>query len=137
MVWPSRKSGKNLNILVLDDNHQWRYILKFILELELGITPALASSGKSALEVLEALPIDVVISDLSMPEMDGVQFLKRVRTRFPDTRVIIISGDFDDRFPPPHELIENGAFAVIPKIEISAKLVNVLRTITDHCPQQM
>jgi len=129
MVWPSRKSGKNLNILVLDDNHQWRYILKFILELELGITPALASSGKNALEVLEALPIDVVISDLSMPEMDGYQFLKRVRTRFPDTRVIIISGDFDDNFPAPQELVDSGAFAVIPKIEISAKLVNVLRSI--------
>lgn len=129
MVWPTRKSAKNLNVLVLDDNHQWRYILKFILELEMGVTPALASSGKNALEVLEALPIDVVISDLSMPEMDGFQFLKRVRTRFPDTRVIIISGDFDDRLTAPLDLLENGAFAVIPKIEISSKLVNVLRTI--------
>jgi len=57
MVWPSRKTGWKLNILVL----------------ELGITPALASSGKNVLEILEALPVDVVISDLSMPEMDGVQ----------------------------------------------------------------
>ena len=129
MVWPSRKTGKDLNILVLDDNHQWRYILKFILELELGVTPTLASSGKNALEVLEAVPIDVVISDLSMPEMDGFQFLKRVRMRFPNTRVIIISGDFDERHPAPHELVEQGAYAVIPKIEISAKLVNVLRGV--------
>jgi len=129
MVWPSRKSGKSLNILVLDDNQQWRYILKFILELELGVTPTLASSGKNALEVLEVLPIDVVISDLSMPEMDGFQFLKRVRTRFSNTRVIIISGDFDEKFPSPDQLKEHGAFAVIPKIEISSKLVNVLRTI--------
>lgn len=129
MVWPSRKSGKNLNVLVLDDNHQWRYILKFILELELGITPALASTGKSALEVLEALPIDVVISDLSMPEMDGFQFLKQVHTRFPETRVIIVSGDFDEKLASTQQLIEHGAFAVIPKIEISSKLVNVLRTI--------
>ena len=129
MVWPSRKSGKELNILVLDDNQQWRYILKFILELELGVSPTLASAAKNALEVLEALPIDVVISDLSMPEMDGFQFLKRVRTRFPDTKVIIISGDFDDKLPAPEQLIEQGAFAVIPKIEISSKLVNVLRTI--------
>jgi len=129
MVWPSRKSGKNLNVLVLDDNHQWRYILKFILELELGLTPVLASSGKNALEVLEAVPMDVVISDLSMPEMDGLQFMKRVRTRFPDVKVIIISGDFEEQFPPPQELIEYGAFAVIPKIEISSKLVNILRTI--------
>jgi CheY-like chemotaxis protein len=129
MVWPSRRSGKDLNILVLDDNQQWRYILKFILELELGVSPTLASAGKNALEVLEALPIDVVISDLSMPEMDGFQFLKRVRTRFPDTKVIIISGDFDATLPAADQLIEHGAFAVIPKIEISSKLVNVLRTI--------
>ena len=129
MVWPSRKSGKSLNILVLDDNQQWRYILKFILELELGVTPTLASTGKNALEVLEVLPIDVVISDLSMPEMDGFPFLKRVQTRFPNTRVILISGDFDAKLPAPDQLKEHGAFAVIPKIEISSKLVNVLRTI--------
>jgi CheY-like chemotaxis protein len=129
MVWPSRKSGKNLNILVLDDNQQWRYILKFILELELGVTPTLASTGKNALEILEALPIDVVISDLSMPEMDGFEFLKRVQKRFPNTKVIIISGDFDEKLPAPDQLMEHGAFAVIPKIEISSKLVNILRTI--------
>jgi CheY-like chemotaxis protein len=129
MVWPTRKTGKNLNILVLDDNQQWRYILKFILELELGVTPTLASTGKNALEVLEAIPMDVVISDLSMPEMDGFQFLKRVHSRFPNTKVIIISGDFDDRLPAPEQLIEHGAFAVIPKIEISSKLVNVIRGI--------
>jgi CheY-like chemotaxis protein len=129
MVWPTRKAGKNLNILVLDDNQQWRYILKFILELELGVTPTLASSGKNALEVLEVLPIDVVISDLNMPEMDGFEFLKRVHARFPDTKVIIISGDFDHKLPAPDQLMEHGAFAVVPKIEISSKLVNVLRTI--------
>lgn len=129
MVWPSRKSGKDLNILVLDDNQQWRYILKFILELELGVSPTLASAAKNALEVLEALPIDVVISDLGMPEMNGFEFLKRVRARFPNTKVIIISGDFDEKLPAAEQLIEHGAFAVIPKIEISSKLVNVLRTI--------
>ena len=129
MVWPSRKSGKDLNILVLDDNQQWRYILKFILELELGVSPTLASAGKNALEVLEALPIDVVISDLSMPEMDGFQFLKRVHARFPDTKVIIISGDLDETMPAAELLIKHGAFAVIPKIEISSKLVNLLRSI--------
>ena len=129
MVWPSRKTGKTLNVMVLDDNQQWRYILKFILELELGVTPTLASSGKNALEVLEVLPIDVVISDLSMPEMDGFQFLKRVQNRFPETRVIIISGDFDEKLATPDQLKEHGAFAVIPKIEISSKLVNILRGI--------
>jgi CheY-like chemotaxis protein len=129
MVWPTRKTGKDLNILVLDDNQQWRYILKFILELELGVTPTLASSGKNALEVLHALPIDVVISDLNMPEMDGFEFLKRVHARFPATKVIIISGDFDDKLPAPEQLMEHGAFAVVPKMEISSKLVNVLRTI--------
>src|SRR6478672_8667540 len=118
MVWPSRKSGKDLNILVLDDNQQWRYILKFILELELGVSPTLASAGKNELEVLEALPIDVVISDMGMPEMNGLQFMKLFRSRFPETKVIIISGDFDETLAAADQLIEHGAFAVIPKIEI-------------------
>jgi DNA-binding NarL/FixJ family response regulator len=61
--------------------------------------------------------------------MDGFQFLKRVHTQFPNTKVIIISGDFDAKLPAPEQLLEHGALAVIPKIEISSKLVNVLRTI--------
>jgi CheY-like chemotaxis protein len=128
-MWPLRKSGKDLNILVLDDNPQWRYIVKFILELEMGITPSLASSAKQALEILEASTMDVVVSDLSMPVMDGFQFLKRVRLRYPETKVIIISGHFDDQLPPPHTLVDHGAFAVIPKLEISSKLVSVLNAI--------
>jgi CheY-like chemotaxis protein len=73
MVWPSRKSGKNLNILVLDDNQQWRYILKFILELGMGVTLHWHQRVKMRSKFLK-LPIDVVISDLSMPEMDGSSF---------------------------------------------------------------
>src|ERR1035438_12277 len=51
-----------------------------------------AGGGDAALRMLEACPCDVVVTDLRMPGMDGVQFLERVRDRFPGIVRIILSG---------------------------------------------
>jgi len=53
---------------------------------------SLAESGEEGLKILESQPIDVVISDMRMPVMDGHQFLRKVKERFPWTTRIILSG---------------------------------------------
>jgi len=53
---------------------------------------AFADSGKAALEMLEATPFDVVVSDMRMPGMDGAELLGRVKARYPETVRIILSG---------------------------------------------
>lgn len=120
---------KNLKLLVIDDNHQWRTMLRDILEHELGITPVLAFSGKNALELLKTDHFEVVTLDLSMPEMDGVQLLKLIRQDFPFIKVIIISVSFDETGLTPRVLLEHGAFAVISKMDVIARLVEILRTL--------
>ena len=50
-----------------------------------------AGSGKEALEVLERVPVTLILSDLRMPEMDGMELLRHVRTRFPASAVILIT----------------------------------------------
>lgn len=54
-----------------------------------------AESGKAGLEVLEHEPVDLVISDMRMPEMDGAQFLEQVRNRWPKTTRILLTGYAD------------------------------------------
>ena len=120
-------SHRSLKILILDDDFGWRNRVAFGLETSLGIQPLVAASGKEALDILTERPIDVVVSDLFMPEMDGYQVLKRVRVLHPQTKVILMSGDFG-AFPiAPFLMIEQGALAAVPKSEIVSTLPDLLR----------
>ena len=64
-----------------------------------GYTVIEAKSGENALELLEKNPgIDVLVTDVVMPQMDGTELIKRVRERIPDMRVICISGYAEETF---------------------------------------
>src|SRR5438105_11023321 len=54
-----------------------------------------ASGSEAALRLMEADPVDVVVSDMRMPEMDGARLLERVRDRYPSVIRIILSGHFE------------------------------------------
>jgi len=125
--WPNR----SLRTLVLDDDRRWRELVAFNVEMQLGIPPVLASNGKDALEILDESPIDLVVSDLIMPEMDGLQFMKRARLRYPRTKIILLSADFDAFPVPPRRLIELGAIAAISKADIAPTLGNLLRILQE------
>lgn len=60
-----------------------------------GYKVLLAESGAAGLEILEREPVDLVISDMRMPEMDGAQFLEHVRARWPDTIRLLLTGYSD------------------------------------------
>jgi PAS domain S-box-containing protein len=75
-----------------------------------------ASTGREALDVLEGenVPVDIVVSDVVMPEMDGPTLLKELRTRNPDVKVIFISGYPDDVFKKSLDPKEQFAFLAKP-----------------------
>ena len=76
---PSRKTGKKiLNVLVVDDSFTTRGIEISILQ-DLNVNTFPASSGVDALEVLKKNKIDLIISDIQMPEMDGIELIKNVK----------------------------------------------------------
>lgn len=67
--------------LVVDDNDEIRDLVALFLT-DLGLSPVMASNGKTGLLALEEVgPFDVAIVDLYMPEMDGIEFIRAVRTR--------------------------------------------------------
>ena len=121
----SANACQPLSILVLDDNEQWRRIVRSTLESDLGVAPFVAKDGYEAIDILNANPIDVVVSDLNMPVMNGIQFLKEARSLSPGTKVIIMSVDVS----MSEELVARGAFAVVSKVDITPNLIDLLRTI--------
>ena len=70
---------KKKKILVVDDEQDVRETLESVLA-KLDYNPVVAAGGKEALEIIKQNKIDVVLSDLYMPEMDGIELLKRVKT---------------------------------------------------------
>ncbi len=80
-----------INILIVDDEPLIRRSLSEFLSLE-GYTVSSASSGVQALELLKTYDADIVISDIKMPEMDGVELLQNIKKTYPDIQVIIVTG---------------------------------------------
>jgi len=77
-------------ILVVDDDASLRRILEYNLAEE-GHSVATADDGGSALEALGRAAFDLVLTDIKMPGMDGMELLQRVRLEAPDTQVIVIT----------------------------------------------
>ena len=78
-------------ILVIDDDAQMRNMLRQMLESE-GHTAAVAENGKEGLLQMRTHPFDLVITDLIMPEKEGIETIQELRKSYPDLKIIAISG---------------------------------------------
>jgi len=80
----------NTRILVVDDDASLRRVLQVQLEQE-GYVVASASSAQQTLSMLQIQPYDLVISDLRMPAVSGLDLLRQIRLRYPEAIVIILT----------------------------------------------
>lgn len=78
-------------ILVIDDEEDIRVVLKQVLE-RAGYDVCVAADGKEGLEVMAQQGADLVITDVIMPGIDGVATVQKIREKFLNTRIIVISG---------------------------------------------
>ena len=79
------------SILIIDDEEDIRDALKMVLE-SAGHAVRLAANGNEALALQRKAAADLIITDIIMPEKDGVSTIKEIREEFPGIRVIAISG---------------------------------------------
>lgn len=80
-----------VRILVVEDTRLVRYALKSLL-VDRGHDVIEANNGKQAIEILDGARFDVVVTDIFMPERDGIEVIRHLRENFPETRIIAISG---------------------------------------------
>jgi CheY-like chemotaxis protein len=112
-------------ILLVDDDPAWRNLYRMALERQFDLFEA--TDGYQALSVLGAVRPDVIVLDLRMPRMDGMDFLKRLSRRSPRPKVIICSGTFTEP-ERPH----------IPGVYLTAKtpdLKELWSALRDAVPQ--
>jgi DNA-binding NtrC family response regulator len=84
-------NSQNRRILIVDDEAVVRTGIARVLEGQ-GLAVNLAASGSEALELMAIHPADVMLLDIKMPGIDGIEVLKRIRTSYPETVVIMITG---------------------------------------------
>jgi DNA-binding NtrC family response regulator len=82
---------KEFNILVVDDEEEFRDLTSKRLEKK-GLKVKAAESGEKALDILEHSYTDVVLLDVKMPGMDGIETLRRIRAMKPLVEVVLLTG---------------------------------------------
>ncbi|MEW5724979.1 MAG: response regulator [Thermodesulfobacteriota bacterium] len=78
-------------ILVVDDDGLFRSLMRELLELE-GHEVTEAGDGREALALCQDQPFDLFITDILMPERDGLETIKELRRRRPEAKIIAVSG---------------------------------------------
>lgn len=114
-------------ILVVDDQPSVRYLLEQQLT-DAGFTVVAASGAKEALALLEQEPVDLILSDLVMPDVDGLAFLDQARERFGSIPFVVITSH--GTVASAVEALKRGAFDYVEKNclpeELKIKLDRVL-----------
>ncbi|MCC9166925.1 hybrid sensor histidine kinase/response regulator [Pontibacter harenae] len=114
-------------VLVVDDNETNRSILEGQL-LQWKYRPQLVASGEEALQLLQDQPFDLVVSDMQMPEMDGVELAKRIKEHHPELPVVLLSSMGNELKPEQRALF----YVVLTK---PVKQLELYKYVTDALKQ--
>ena len=117
----------SLRVLLVDDDSALRMMFSALLQAAGMIVEAEAEDGRQALDLFKSLHPDVVLMDLNMPEMDGLEALKAIRQESADARVIMLSGLRDEDVL--QRCVEAGAVGDIRKDKPVTNLANTVRRL--------
>ena len=115
-------------ILIVDDSESIREVVSFTLENE-GFNVLIAVDGKDALKFLDGKEIDLIITDLHMPEMDGIELIKEVRQMSTYQRIPILFLTTESQATRKMEAKDAGATGWIIKPFVPAKLIAALNKV--------
>ena len=116
----------SLSILLAEDNDVVRDALRELLEQE-GYTVSVCQTGTAALEHLSSGSIDLLITDIFMPEMDGIELIKTLHLLRPVLRVIVITGNLNNALQQSADLL--GVRATLQKPFSSDELFLTIRSV--------
>ncbi len=117
---------EKIRVLIVDDHNLVRDGIRALLSLVSDIeVVGEASNGKEAIEKVKELSPDVVLMDLAMPIMGGLEATRRIRKEFPKTRVIAVTQYDDSEYVIP--IIEAGACGFVTKMVAFSDLASAIQ----------
>lgn len=122
------------HILIIDDEEQLRKLLSRLLTLE-GYTLHEASNARAAMKLLEKEEIQVILSDVKLPDGNGVELSHTIKTKFPEREVIVLTayGNIADGV----QAIKNGAFDYITKGDDNNRILPLVSKAMDKAMLQI
>ena len=115
-------------VLIADDHTVWRRGLRGILEPTFEVVSE-AGEGHEAVEKALASRPDVVVTDVSMPGMDGIAAARQIRESLPDTHVVMVSATEQDR--EIYESIQAGVSGYVVKDDVPEAMVEAVRNAAE------
>ena len=124
-------SAANIRILVVDDHDIIRRGLKDLLAAKPGWEIcAEAKTGRDAVALAEQLKPDVIVMDVSMPDLNGLEAARRIHKSLPKTGILILTMHYSDQLV--RDVIESGARGYILKSDADRELVSAVEAIANR-----
>jgi two-component system response regulator NreC len=130
---PESMGARPLRILLADDHDVMRQGTQALIERQPGWKVCgLAATGREAVEQADKLRPDVVVIDMTMPEMNGLDAAIQIKHRVPESEVLMFTAHEDEELV--REAFEAGLKSVVFKSEAYAFLVEAIRALAEHKP---
>lgn len=122
------KPPVNIHLLLVDDHAVVRSGLRMLLENEEGLAIAgEASSGAEALELAARLQPDIILMDLTLPDLSGIEVTRRLLQNNPKAKIIALTIHEDEQFF--FEMLQAGASGYVPKRAAPEDLISAIRLV--------
>lgn len=116
-------------VLIVDDSAVDRRLASGLLEKDGGFQLLLATNGRDAIDMLKQHAVDLVLTDLQMDEMDGLQLVETVRADFPLTPVILMTARGSEEIAV--QALEKGAASYVAKRRLPQELLEIVHQVID------
>jgi CheY-like chemotaxis protein/anti-sigma regulatory factor (Ser/Thr protein kinase) len=114
-------------VLIVDDSNMDRHLAGAIVQKMVNWRPSFATNGVEALEAMASSRPDVVLTDMLMPEMDGLQLVQAIRSRYPLIPVILMTAHGSEDVAI--QALQKGAASYVPKKSLPRDLAETLEQV--------
>lgn len=120
-----------IRLMLVDDHEVVRTGLRMLLESQPDVEiVAEASSGAEALVITASAQPDVIVMDITLPDMSGIEVTRRIKASFPDIAVVALTIHEDEQFF--FEMLQAGAMGYIPKRAAPDDLISAIRSAANN-----
>jgi len=125
--------NRQMRILLVDDEQEFAQSMAMILETN-GYIVQTADSAQSAIEYLKNDRFDLVVTDINMPGMDGIELMHLIRQMYPDQRIIVITGF--PSYKSQEEAFKMGAIHYITKPFVIKRFLGLVSKSLDDVQEE-